>query len=274
MNNNKDTKNVGKVYLVGGGPGDPELLTMKAHRALAEADAVVYDRLVSDAILDLIPAGTTRVFVGKQTSNHTMPQEEINSTLVNLALSGHTVARLKGGDPYVFGRGSEEAIELAKAKVPFEVVPGITAAAGAAASIGVPLTHRGMASGVRFVTGHCRSDIPLDMNWKSLADPDTTLVVYMGLANASEITAQLMYAGLDCHTPAIAVSKATTPEQKICRANLSTLVETLGAEKLKSPVLIIIGKVASLADIIGSEVISHGDSDNDEDEDVKSIAGE
>ena len=270
MNNKSNNDKVGKVYLVGGGPGDPELLTMKAYRVLSEADAVVYDRLVSDEVINLVPAGAARIFVGKQTSNHTMPQEEINATLVNLALSGHTVVRLKGGDPYVFGRGSEEAIELIKAEVPFEVIPGITAAAGAAASIGVPLTHRGMANGVRFVTGHCRSDMPLDMNWKSLADPDTTLVVYMGLANMGQITANLMAAGLDGATPVIAVSKATMPEQRSCKATLATLVDTINAQKLNGPVLIIIGQVASLADIIGSEMISHGGSDDDED--VKSVA--
>lgn len=266
--NNKTKK--GKVYLVGGGPGDPELLTMKAHRILGEADVVVYDRLVSDAVIDLVPAGAARIFVGKQTSNHTMPQEEINSLLVNLALSGHTVARLKGGDPYVFGRGSEEAIELMKEQVPFEVIPGITAAAGAAAAIGVPLTHRGMANGVRFVTGHCRADMPLDMDWKSMADPSTTLVVYMGLANMGQISANLMAAGLDGATPVMAVSKATMPDQQTCRATLATLVDTINARKLKSPVLIIIGQVAGLADIIGSEMISHGDSDDDEN--VKSLA--
>ena len=261
---------IGKVYLVGGGPGDPELLTMKAHRILGSADAVVYDRLISDAVLDIVPAGATRIFVGKKTSNHTMAQEEISALLVSMATSGRTVVRLKGGDPYVFGRGSEEAIELVRAKIPFEVIPGITAAAGAAASIGVPLTHRGMANGVRFVTGHCRSDIPLDMNWKSLADPNTTLVVYMGLANVGEITSQLMHAGLDCHTPVVAVSRATTSEQQTCRATLTTLVEKLNTEKLKSPVLIIIGEVAGLADIIGSEMISLGGSDDDED--IQSVA--
>jgi len=255
---------IGKVYLVGGGPGDPELLTMKAHRVLGIADAVVYDRLVSDSVLDLVPAGAARFFVGKQTNNHTMPQEEINALLVNLALSGHMVVRLKGGDPYVFGRGSEEAIELIKSEVPFEVIPGITAAAGAAASIGVPLTHRGMATGVRFVTGHCRADVPLDMDWKSLADPNTTLVVYMGLANMGQISANLMAAGLDGATPVMAVSKATMPDQQTCKATLATLVDTVNARKLKSPALIIIGQVAGLADIIGPEMIAKKGSDDGE----------
>ncbi|MDH3335588.1 MAG: SAM-dependent methyltransferase, partial [Rhodospirillaceae bacterium] len=154
--------------------------------------------------------------------------------------------------------------------VPFEVIPGITAAAGAAASIGVPLTHRGMATGVRFVTGHCRSDVPLDMDWKSLADPNTTLVVYMGLANMGQISANLMAAGLSGETPVMAVSKATTTEQQTCKATLATLVDTVNSKKLKSPVLIIIGQVAGLADIIGPEMMANRGSDDNKK--IRSIA--
>src|SRR5688572_31559028 len=165
-----------KVYLVGAGPVDPELITLKALRVLRAADAVVYDRLVSDEILSEIPEHAARIYVGKEGGTHSLPQSEISDLLVTLARQGKTVVRLKGGDPYIFGRGGEEAIVLAKAGVEFEVVPGVTAASGVMAGLNLPLTHRGLANGVRFVTGQCGKNVPLDLNWKSLADPDTTLV--------------------------------------------------------------------------------------------------
>lgn len=265
-------RKIGKVYLVGGGPGDPELLTMKAYRILQQADAVVYDRLISDEVLALAPKGASRIYVGKQTNNHTLPQEEINALLVSLARAGHRVVRLKGGDPYIFGRGSEEAMELVRAEIPFEVVPGITAAAGAAASVGVPLTHRGLATGVRFVTGHCRADTPLDLDWKSLSDPSTTLVIYMGLANLGQITAQLMTAGLSGSTPVMAVSRATMADQKTCQTTLETLEQSIKDAGLKSPALIIIGKVASLANVLGSGMMAAGE--NTDDQELQALAGE
>ncbi|HET7910626.1 MAG TPA: uroporphyrinogen-III C-methyltransferase, partial [Pseudolabrys sp.] len=206
----------GKVLLVGAGPGDPDLLTIKAVRAIEAADVVVYDRLISDEVLRLIPKGATRICVGKRAGHHPVPQSEISRQLVALARKNRVVVRLKGGDPFIFGRGCEEAIELQRAGIPFEVIPGITAAQGCAASLRVPLTHRGLATGVRYVTGHCREGEPLDLDWASLADPDTTLVIYMGLANIDEIVRQLVAHGLPGDTPALAVSQGTTRyEQKI-----------------------------------------------------------
>jgi uroporphyrin-III C-methyltransferase len=175
----------GIVYLVGAGPGDPELLTLKARRLLDEADVVVYDRLVSDDILALIPVGTAKISVGKQPRSHPVPQPEINALLARLASTGRTVVRLKGGDPFMFGRGSEEAAYLIEQGIAFSVVPGVTSASGCAAAVGLPLTHRGLATGVRFITGHCREDLELDLDWRGLADPNTTLVIYMGRTNVS-----------------------------------------------------------------------------------------
>jgi uroporphyrin-III C-methyltransferase len=251
------------VYLVGAGPGDPELLTVKAARLLERADAVVYDRLVGEAVLDLVPRGAMRVFVGKASSVHHMRQAEINDLLLRLARPGRVVVRLKGGDPFVFGRGSEEAAHLARHGVPFEVVPGITAAAGCAAAAGIPLTHRGVASGVRFLTGHCRAGAGLDLNWQSLADPDTTLVVYMGLANLPEICARLIAVGLPAETPAAAIASGTTPEQKVCSAPLRELPERVRVAALEAPVLFIIGRVVeAMAWLSGVASTSHAGADD------------
>ena len=241
------------VYLVGAGPGDPDLLTVKAWKALQRAEVVVYDRLISDEILDLVPPGAARIFVGKANGHHTMPQEEINALLVKLARAGHRVVRLKGGDPFIFGRGSEEAAHLDRHGIAYEVVPGVTAASGCMAALGVPLTHRGLATGVRFVTGHCKNDGALDLNWASLADPDTTLVIYMGLANLGEIAARLIRAGLPADTPAAAIAGGTLPEQRVCRADLARLPERAAASDLRAPVLIVIGRVVALADAAEDE---------------------
>jgi len=249
------------VSLVGAGPGDPELIAVKALRRLQAAEVVVYDRLVSEQILDLVPAGATRIYVGKANGQHTLPQDEINVLLVKLARAGHRVVRLKGGDPFVFGRGSEEAAYLARYKVPFEVIPGITAASGCTANLGIPLTHRGLATGVRFVTGHCRDDIELDLNWESLADPETTLVIYMGMANVTRISERLIAAGLAPDTPAAAIAQGTLPEQRICRAPLAALPKTAAAAKLAAPVLIVIGRVVALADALAAPLEAPGRSD-------------
>jgi uroporphyrin-III C-methyltransferase/precorrin-2 dehydrogenase/sirohydrochlorin ferrochelatase/uroporphyrin-III C-methyltransferase len=242
-----------KVHLVGAGPGDPELLTVKAMRLIGEADVVVYDRLVAPAVMALVPKGATRIFVGKSTSNHTLQQDEINELLVRLAVPGRCVVRLKGGDPFTFGRGGEEAEYLIAHGVECEVVPGITAAAGCAAEFGIPLTHRGLATGLRFVTGHCRQDEALDLNWASLADPDTTLVVYMGLGNLAEIAAKLIAAGLPEETPAAAIANGTTPQRRICRTTLAELPTSVAQAKLESPVLLVIGHVAGLADVLAPQ---------------------
>jgi uroporphyrin-III C-methyltransferase len=237
----------GKVLLVGAGPGDPGLLTIKALRAIETADAVVYDRLISDAVIKLIPAGTPRVCVGKKAGCHPVPQAEICRMLVSLAKKNRQVVRLKGGDPYIFARGCEEATALERAGIGYEVIPGITAAQGCAASARIPLTHRGLASGVHYVTGHCRDDEPLDLDWASLADPDTTLVVYMGMANIDQIVRQLIAHGLPGDTPALAVCQGTTDsEQKLC-APLLRLPMMTQAAGFDGPVVFIIGRVAGLA---------------------------
>ncbi|NNG03520.1 MAG: uroporphyrinogen-III C-methyltransferase [Inquilinus sp.] len=240
------------VAIVGAGPGDPELLTVKALRLLGDADAVVYDRLVSAEVRALIPAGAMQVFVGKASNCHPTPQDEINDLIVRLARGGRRVVRLKGGDPFVFGRGSEEAEHLALHGVAFEVVPGITAASGCASAAGIPLTHRGLATGVRFVTGHRSHDGDLDLNWSSLADPETTLVVYMGLANLPTIRDRLIEAGLPAETPAAAIACGTTPDERICGGMLADLPELALAEGLKAPVLLVIGRVVALAETWGS----------------------
>jgi uroporphyrin-III C-methyltransferase len=237
----------GKVYLVGAGPGDPELLTLKAMRVIAGAEVVVYDRLVPAEILAFIPDGATRINVGKQAGNHPVPQHEINNLLVTLARSGRTVVRLKGGDPFIFGRGCEEAFELERANIPYDVIPGITAAQGCAASARVPLTHRGLATGVRYVTGHCRADLPLDLDWKGLADPDTTLVVYMGLATIEQMARELLAHGLPATTPVLAIAQGTTArEQRRC-TTLAELPAAARAAKFDGAVLFIIGRVAGIA---------------------------
>ncbi len=239
-----------KVYLVGAGPGDPGLLTIKALHLLEKADVVVYDRLVSDAILDLIPGGVARINVGKAAGRHSMPQEQINDLLVSLAHSRRRVVRLKGGDPFIFGRGSEEALHLHRHGISFEVVPGITAAMACAAYAGVPLTHRGLSRGVRLVTGHFRNDEPIDLDWRALADPDATLVIYMGLANLDRISAGLIAAGLAPVTPALAVQNGTTPAQRRVFSDLRNLPQRVREAGIGAPLLTIIGRTVTLADVL------------------------
>lgn len=238
------------VYIVGAGPGDPELLTLKAAACLKKADVVVYDRLVSDEILDMVPEGVEKIFAGKAARDHHMVQDEINQTLIDLARQDKTVVRLKGGDPFIFGRGSEEAVALAEQGIKFEIVPGITASAGCGAYAGIPLTHRGLATSVRFVTGHCRDGQHLDLNWQSLADPDTTLVIYMGLINIEKITAELIKAGLSEDTPAAGVERGTTQEQRTVITTLKDLATTIKDAHLSAPSLLIIGKVVELSKVI------------------------
>jgi uroporphyrin-III C-methyltransferase/precorrin-2 dehydrogenase/sirohydrochlorin ferrochelatase/uroporphyrin-III C-methyltransferase len=240
------------IHLIGAGPGDPDLLTVKALRLLQGAEVVVYDRLVSPAILELVPTAATRIYVGKARGRHTQPQDEINALLVKLARSGHKVLRLKGGDPFIFGRGSEEAEHLARHGIAFEVVPGVTAASGCAAGFGIPLTHRGLANGVRFVTGHCRDGQALELNWHSLADPDTTLVIYMGLASLPTISRRLIAAGLPPDTPAAAIAGGTMPHQTLCRGTLANLPARAATRALKAPVLIVVGQVVALAAVLGT----------------------
>jgi len=237
-----------KVYLVGAGPGDPDLLTVKALRLLQTADTVVYDRLVSREILELIPQTVSRIFVGKATSRHTLSQQEINALLVDLARKRPNVVRLKGGDPFVFGRGGEEALALARNNIPFEVVPGITAAQACAAYAGIPLTHRGLAQGVQFITGHRKDNEALVINPASVADPDQTLVVYMGLANLPQIVSELLNAGRAADTPAAIVERGTTSRQRNIVTRLEHLQEAVERHAIRSPAMLIVGPVVSLAE--------------------------
>ena len=239
------------VYLVGAGPGDPDLLTLKARRLLDEADVVVYDRLVSDEIMALIPPGTPRISVGKQPRCHPVPQSEINSLLVGLARGGRKVLRLKGGDPFLFGRGSEEAAYLHRHGIRCQVVPGVTSASGCAAAVGLPLTHRGLASSVRYVTGHCRNDAELDLDWRGLADPDTTLVIYMGMANIPQIAVRLIANGLTEATPVAAICNGTRPNQRHVVSTLGEIVTAATAARFEGPILFIVGRVVELAAALG-----------------------
>jgi len=204
----------GFVSLAGAGLGDAELMTVKAVRLLQQADAVVYDRLVSAEILSLIPTGVSRISVGKEVGRHCVPQEQINEIIINLARAGRRIVRLKGGDPYMFGRGGEEILALRKHRINFEVVPGITAASGCSSYSGIPLTHRGMSRRVQFITGHFNNNEPLNLNWKSIADPDSTIVIYMGLSNLPLAIHSLIDAGLPASTPAAAIQDGTTPSQQ------------------------------------------------------------
>ena len=238
---------VGTVTLVGAGPGDPELLTLKAARLIETAQVVVYDRLVAPEILAMIPDTAERVNVGKRTHHHPVPQDEINEILVRFALEGRDVIRLKGGDPFIFGRGCEETARLAEAGVPFDVVPGITAAQGASASTGVPLTHRGLARSVRYITGHCKADEMLDLDWAGLADPETTLVFYMGKATIRLIAQKLMAHGLPGHTPVMAVASATSAQERRLDSQLDQIEADMAEHGLESPVIFLMGKVAGLA---------------------------
>ncbi len=238
----------GFVSLVGAGPGDAELMTVKAVRLLQQADVVVYDRLVSADILKLIPTGISRISVGKEVGKHCVPQQQINEIIVNLAKSGRKVVRLKGGDPYMFGRGGEEILALKKHQISFEVVPGITAASGCSSYSGIPLTHRGMSRRVQFITGHFNDNEPLDLNWQSIADPDSTLVIYMGISNLPLVVHSLIDAGLSATTPAAAVQNGTTLSQRRVITTLDKLADAIRQKQMQAPVMIIIGEVVSLAD--------------------------
>lgn len=235
----------GKVYLIGAGPGDPELLTVKAARLLMSAEAVVYDNLVGTAIIDMIPPGARRVYAGKEAGNHALPQEEINQVLIDLAREGLTVVRLKGGDPFIFGRGGEEMQWLQAAGIECIVVPGITAASGAASCTGIPLTHRDHAQMLLLVTGHLKEGT-VDLDWAALARPRQTVVIYMGLGALDIICRELVAHGLPGDTPAAVVHAATTPNQCGISGTLATLPDFVRRAGIKTPALIMIGEVVDL----------------------------
>ena len=235
----------GVVYLVGAGPGDPELLTLRAARLMREAEVVVYDYLVSDEVLGFVNLRAERIYAGKQQGCHALSQNEINQLLLALARRGRRVLRLKGGDPFIFGRGGEEAEFLAQHGVRFEVVPGVTSASGAAAYAGIPLTHRDHARAVVFVTGHLKNGSS-DLDWPMLARPRQTVVIYMGVTRLAEICSELVAHGLDPATPAAVIERATAPQQRVVAGTVGTLPTTAAAARVKPPALIVVGEVVSL----------------------------
>lgn len=239
----------GRVILVGAGPGDPDLLTLRAIQRIRDADVVVFDHLVGGDILELIPADTQRIYVGKRAGHHTLPQERINQLLVELAGTGACVVRLKGGDPFVFGRGGEELEELAAAGIDFEVVPGITAASGISAYAGIPLTHREHAQSCVLVTGHLK-DGSLDLDWPMLARPRQTVVFYMGVGALEQICDRMQAHGLPPEHPAALVENGTLPNQRTITGNLRTLPALARNVGIKPPALLIVGSVVSLRDTI------------------------
>lgn len=243
--NEQSSALMGEVFIVGAGPGDPELLTLKALQLMQQADVVVYDNLVSEAVLNLVRRDAERICVGKKAGDHSTSQQQINQLLVKLALEGKKVCRLKGGDPFIFGRGGEEIQALVPHGIAFQVVPGITAAAGCAAYAGIPLTHRDYAQSVQFITGHCQQQ-GQEADWLSFGKPQQTLVIYMGLLKAAYIQQRLLAAGRAGDTPVAIIEKGTRPEQRVICGQLDGLAELIEQHQPGSPSLLIIGEVVSL----------------------------
>lgn len=241
----KSQLNPGEVALVGSGPGDAELLTIRAMRFIEQAEIAVYDRLVSDEILALLPDNCERFYVGKEQAKHCVPQDKINQSLVELAKQNKRVLRLKGGDPFIFGRGGEEAEFLLQNGVSCHICPGITAASGCTTYAGIPLTHRGVAQGCTFITGHIQNNDQLNLPWQSLTSPTQTVVFYMGINTLPKITEQLIKHGRSADTPAALIRKGTQPEQQTFRGNIGNLAELVVKHNITPPTLIVIGEVVN-----------------------------
>ena len=252
----EQSSSIGKVFLVGAGPGDPELITLKALRCLRRADVVVYDRLICPDLLDEVPLHTQRVFVGKESRHHTMPQDEINALLIQYARQGLRVVRLKGGDPFVFGRGGEEAQALVDAGIPFEIVPGISSAIAVPAYAGIPVTHRGLSSSVMIVTGHeerGNANAASTVNWEAasmLVTSGGTLVILMGVETLPKTTQRLLESGLSPDMPVAVIQQGTIPQQRAVTDTLTHIVERVQQVQLKSPAVIVVGAVAALGETL------------------------
>jgi uroporphyrin-III C-methyltransferase/precorrin-2 dehydrogenase/sirohydrochlorin ferrochelatase len=258
LSKQKDSVNLGEVYLIGAGPGAPDLLTFRALRLMQQADVIVYDHLVSPEILDLARRDSEKIYVGKQRQKHTLPQESINTLLADLAIAGKRVVRLKGGDPFIFGRGGEEIETLMQQGINFQVVPGITAASGCATYAGIPLTHRDHAQSCTFVTGHLK-DNSINLNWTQLAAPNQTIVIYMGLVGLEKICQSLIAHGSPKDLPAALVQQGTTTNQRVITGTLETLPTTIAGLNIKPPTLIIIGTVVTLHDKLNWFHSTHAD---------------
>jgi len=245
LNSPDKMDNTGEVYLVGAGPGDPDLLTFRALRLMQQADVVVYDRLVSTEILELVRRDAEKIYVGKRRNNHSLAQESINELLARLAKSGKRVVRLKGGDPFIFGRGGEEIETLVQENINFQVVPGITAASGCATYAGIPLTHRDHAQSCTFITGHLK-DNSINLNWQQLVAPNQTIVIYMGLVGLEIICQSMIQYGASADLPIALIQQGTTHTQRVITGTLSTMPEKLKGQNIQPPTLFIIGTVVSL----------------------------